>query len=75
MQPRSTHCIARVPVRVQSDMNPLNVVVRLFVNIFGITQPAPEAEARAGRMIALMLAGVLALLVVAGLVLRSVIAR
>ncbi len=57
------------------DMNPLNAVVRLFVNIFGITQPAPEAEARAGRVIALMLAGVLALLCLIALVLRSVIVR
>lgn len=56
-------------------MNPLSAVVRLFVNIFGITQPAPEGEARAGRVIALMLAGVLAMLVAAGLLLRSFIAH
>ena len=56
-------------------MNPLNAVVRLFVNVFGITQPAPEAEARAGRIIALMLAGVLVLLCIVALVLRSVIVR
>jgi hypothetical protein len=56
-------------------MNPLNVVVRLFVNIFGITQPAQESEAKAGRMIALMLAGVLALLCIVALVLRTAIAR
>src|SRR5579862_835356 len=56
-------------------MNPLSAVVRLFVNIFGITQPAPEAEARAGRVIGLMLVGVLAVLVAAGLLLRTVISH
>jgi hypothetical protein len=57
------------------DMNPLNAVVRLFVNTFGITQPAPQDEARAGRAIALMLVAVLVALLVVGLLLRSFIAH
>ena len=56
-------------------VNPLSAVVRLFVNTFGITQPPPEAEARAGRVIALMLLGVVVLLGVVALVLRGVVAR
>jgi hypothetical protein len=43
-------------------VTPLHFVVRRFVNTFGITEPTPEAEATAGRYIALMLAGVLILL-------------
>jgi hypothetical protein len=56
-------------------VNPLSAVVRLFVNTFGITQPAPEAEARAGRVIALMLVGVVVLLGVVALVLRGTVAH
>ena len=52
-------------------MNPLRFLVDTFVNTFGITQPAPEAEAQAGRYIALMLAAVLLLLGVAAWLLRS----
>jgi hypothetical protein len=54
-------------------VNPLTAVVRLFVNTFGITQPTPEAEARAGRYISLMLVGVLVFLVGAAWVLRSIV--
>jgi hypothetical protein len=43
-------------------MNPFALVVRAFVNTFGITQPTPAGEARAGRYIALMLVAVLVLL-------------
>ena len=42
------------------NVNPLHAVVRLFVNTFGITQPTPESEAKAGRVILLMLLGVAA---------------
>lgn len=52
-------------------MNPLTTVVRLFVNTFGITQPAPEAEKRAGRYIAMMLMGVLAFIAVIAWLLRA----
>ena len=52
-------------------VNPLQAVLRLFVNTFGITQPTPETEARAGRVIALMLAGVLVLLGAVAWVLRE----
>jgi hypothetical protein len=75
MQP---HPISRIPVppsNVQLGVSPLSAVVRLFVNTFGITQPAPEAEARAGRIIALMLVGVVVLLGVVALVLRGVVAH
>jgi hypothetical protein len=51
-------------------VNPLHFVVRMFVNTFGITQPTPEAEATAGRVIVAMLAGVLVLLVAVGWLLR-----
>ena len=54
-------------------MNPLTAVVRLFVNTFGITQPTPETEQRAGRVIALMLVGVLVFLGVVAWVLRTVL--
>ena len=40
-------------------MNPLSFVVHAFVNTFGITQPSPENEVRAGRLILLMLLAVL----------------
>jgi hypothetical protein len=56
-------------------MNPLRLLVDAFVNTFGITQPAPKAEARAGRYIALMLTAVLLFLGVAALLLRSAFIR
>ena len=52
-------------------MNPLTAVVRLFVNTFGITQPTPETEQRAGRYIALMLVGVLVFIGVVAWLLRA----
>lgn len=51
-------------------MNPLSAIVRLFVNTFGITQPTPETETKAGRVIGLMLLGVLVLLLGVGWLLR-----
>jgi len=56
-------------------MRPMQAVVRLFVNTFGITQPAPEAEAKAGRFIAWMLALVLVVLGLAGWLLRNAFAH
>jgi hypothetical protein len=61
------------PFRSQIVVNPLTAVVRLFVNTFGITQPTPETEKRAGRYIALMLLGVLALLGIVAWLLRAVL--
>lgn len=52
-------------------MKPLRFLVDAFVNTFGITQPTPEAEARAGRFIAIMLGAVLLLLVAAVWLVRS----
>ena len=60
---------------ILSSVNPLRFLVDAFVNTFGITQPAPEAEARAGRYIALMLAAVLLLLGVAAWLLRGAFTR
>jgi hypothetical protein len=63
MQPTGTPIRIRSPrPGIQSGVKPLRLLVDAFVNTFGITQPAPEAEARAGRYIALMLAAVLAVL-------------
>ena len=56
-------------------VNPIRSVVRLFVNTFGITQPTPEAEASAGRIILGMLIGVIVLLVGLAMLLRSAILR
>lgn len=60
---------------ISNHMNPLRLLVDAFVNTFGITQPAPKAEARAGRYIALMLIAVLLFLGVAALLLRSAFIR
>lgn len=49
----------------------LNFFVRMFVNTFGITQPAPGTEARAGRFIALMLTALLVVLVAVASLLRA----
>lgn len=57
------------------SVSPLRAVVRLFVNTFGITQPTPEGEAAAGRVILGMLVGVLVLLVLLAWLLRSAIFR
>ena len=59
----------------QNVMRPLGLLVGAFVNTFGITPPTPENEARAGRFIALMLGGVLALLVVFGWLVRSALSH
>jgi len=56
-------------------VNPLTAIVRLFVNTFGITQPAPEAEERAGRVILVMLIGVIVMLGVVTFALRSALLR
>ena len=56
-------------------MNPLRFIVGAFVNTFGITQPTPEAEARAGRFIAIMLVAVLVLLGAVGWLLRAAFTR
>lgn len=55
-------------------MSPLRLLVDAFVNTFGITRPAPEAEARAGRIIALMLLAVLATVAAVLWLLRSTLA-
>jgi hypothetical protein len=52
-------------------VSPLTAIVRLFVNTFGITQPTPETEARAGRVILAMLIGVALMLAAVGWMLRS----
>jgi hypothetical protein len=54
---------------------PLRFLIDVFVNTFGITPPTPENEAKAGRTIALMLAGVALLLVVVVLLLRAALSR
>jgi hypothetical protein len=56
-------------------MRPLHVLVDAFVNTFGITPPTPENEARAGRIIALMLGGVLMLIVAVGWLVRSALSH
>ena len=59
----TTRCRTQIPV--------LNLFVRMFVNTFGITQPAPGSEARAGRFIALMLTALLILLLAVASLLRA----
>ena len=56
-------------------VNPLSLVVRLFVNTFGITQPTPETEARAGRAILAMLMGVALMLAAIAWILRAAFLR
>jgi hypothetical protein len=56
-------------------MNPLRLLVDVFVNTFGITRPTPQQEARAGRAILAMLVAVLALLVGVFLLVRSLLMR
>ena len=57
--------------RYRTQIPVLNFFVRIFVNTFGITQPAPGTEARAGRFIALMLTALLVLLVAVAALLRA----
>jgi hypothetical protein len=56
-------------------VNPLAAIVRLFVNTFGITQPTPATEARAGRFILAMLIGVVLFLAAMAWILRSAFVR
>jgi cytochrome b561 len=56
-------------------MNPLRWLVRIFVNTFGITAPTPENEAKAGKVIALMLAAVAVALGMIAWLLRSSLTR
>jgi hypothetical protein len=56
-------------------VNPLSFLVDAFVKTFGITPPSPAAAAKAGRVIAIMLAAVLVLLGVAAWLLRSAFSR
>jgi hypothetical protein len=60
---------------IEGNVSPLRFLVDAFVNTFGITPPTKENEVRAGRVIALMLAGVLVLLAVVAWVLRAVLLR
>jgi hypothetical protein len=53
----------------------LRFVIDAFVNTFGITRPTPENEARSGKVIALMLVGVVLVLVAAALLLRTAFSR
>lgn len=57
------------------SVSPLTAFVRLFVNTFGITQPSPENEEKAGRVILAMLIGVVLMLAVVGWVLRTAMVR
>lgn len=56
-------------------VSPLTALVRLFVSTFGITQPSPENEERAGRVILAMLIGVVLMVAVVGWVLRGILTR
>jgi hypothetical protein len=60
---------------IERSVKPLSLLVDAFVNTFGITRPSPEGEARAGRIIALMLGGVLVVLCIAAWLLRGAFAR
>jgi hypothetical protein len=53
----------------------LRWLIYAFVNTFGITPPAPEHEARSGRIIALMLAAVAVVLGLTAWLLRSAFTR
>jgi hypothetical protein len=58
---------------IELHVKPLRLLVSAFVNTFGITPPTPDAEARAGRVIAIMLATVLMLLGAVAWILRAVL--
>jgi len=68
-------CILSAREAIQTGVNPLRLLVDVFVNTFGITPPTPETEVRAGRVIAAMLASVFILIGVAALLLRSALIR
>jgi hypothetical protein len=55
---------------IQYFVKPLRFLVDAFVNTFGITQPTPQKERKAGVFIALMLAGVLVFLCLVAYALR-----
>jgi hypothetical protein len=55
------------------SMSPLQFIVDAFVNTFGITRPSPQTEARAGRIILLMLAAVLLFICLVAWLLLSVL--
>ena len=59
----------------RNTVRPLRILVDAFVNTFGITPPTPETEARAGRVIAAMLVGVLVVIAAVGWLVRSVLVR
>jgi hypothetical protein len=62
--------------RVRSKaVTPLRWLTHIFVNTFGITAPTPENEAKAGRVIALMLAAVAMALGMVAWLLRSALTR
>jgi ABC-type amino acid transport system permease subunit len=71
MQPPNRRASSYNPMAV----NPLTAIVRLFVNTFGITQPSPETEERAGRVILAMLVGVVVMLALVAFALRSALVR
>ena len=56
-------------------VSPLVALVRLFVNTFGITQPSPQNEEKASRVILAMLIGVVLMLAIVGWVLRTAMVR
>ena len=60
---------------IEPTVSPLRLLVDAFVNTFGITPPTKENEVRAGRVIAIMLAGVLVLLAVVTWALRAAFLR
>jgi len=60
---------------IQMAVKPLRLLVDVFVNTFGITPPKPEAEASVGRVILMMLVGVLVVLGGAVWLLRGAFAR
>jgi hypothetical protein len=65
----------RRPSAHQTRVDPLRFFVDAFVNTFGITQPAPESAAKAGRYIAIMLAAVLIFLAAVAWLLRGLLTR
>jgi hypothetical protein len=56
-------------------VNPIRWLTNIFVNTFGITPPTTENEARSGKVIALMLAAVAAVLGMVAWLLRSSLTR
>jgi hypothetical protein len=67
--------ISNIRPPIQLTMNPLRFLVGTFVNTFGITQPTPENERKAGLFIAIMLGGVLLLIGLVAFALHSVLTQ